>query len=57
MKFQVQCMRRKTIAELVQHCSEYIFNNFQYIKGITDIETTADEILNLKSGVCQILPI
>lgn len=43
----------KTIAELVQQCSEYIFNNFQYIKGITDIETTVDEILNLKSGVCQ----
>lgn len=43
----------KTIAEKVQQCSEYIFKNFEYIKGITDIETTVDEILNLKSGVCQ----
>ncbi len=43
----------KTIAEKVQHCSEYIFTHFQYIKGITDIETTVDEILKHKSGVCQ----
>jgi len=42
-----------TIAEKVQQCSEYIFEHFEYIKGITDIETTVDEILRLKSGVCQ----
>jgi transglutaminase-like putative cysteine protease len=43
----------KTIAEKVHDCSEYIFQHFQYIKGITDIETTVDEILQHKSGVCQ----
>ena len=43
----------KSVAEIVQSSSEYIFNNFQYIKGITDIETTVDEILQHKSGVCQ----
>ncbi len=42
-----------TIAEKVQRCCDYIFTNFQYIKGITDIETTVDEILSHKSGVCQ----
>ena len=31
----------------------YIFNNFQYIKGITTIETTVAEILEHRSGVCQ----
>ncbi|MFN9710807.1 MAG: transglutaminase domain-containing protein [Bacteroidota bacterium] len=39
--------------ELIQACNRYIFDNFQYIKGITDYETTVDEILEHKSGVCQ----
>jgi transglutaminase-like putative cysteine protease len=34
-------------------CSEYIYTNFAYLKGITNIETTVDEILSHKSGVCQ----
>ena len=33
--------------------SEYIFTNFQYTKGVTNIETKIDEILALKAGVCQ----
>lgn len=41
------------VANAVQLCSEYIFNNFKYIKGITNIETTVDEILEYRSGVCQ----
>jgi len=40
-------------AETVFRCSAFIFNNFQYIKGITDVETTVDEILAHRSGVCQ----
>ena len=43
----------KTATEIIQHCSEYIYKNFSYIKGITDYETTVDEILEHKSGVCQ----
>ena len=43
----------KSIAEIAQICNEYIFTNFKYIKGITNIETTVDEILELRSGVCQ----
>jgi transglutaminase-like putative cysteine protease len=30
-----------------------VYNNFKYIKGITTIETTLDEIWDLKAGVCQ----
>ena len=41
------------VMEIVERCSHYIFNNFQYIKGITNIETTVAEILELRSGVCQ----
>ena len=33
--------------------SEYVFNNFEYKKGVTTIETQVDEILKLKAGVCQ----
>jgi transglutaminase-like putative cysteine protease len=43
----------KSIIEIAQECSEYIFKNFTYTKGITTIETTVDEILELKKGVCQ----
>ncbi len=42
-----------SVATIVEKCSGYIFNNFKYIKGITHIETTVAEILELRSGVCQ----
>ena len=44
---------RDTPAMFIQRCSEYIFETFEYKKGITTIETTVDEILEHKSGVCQ----
>ena len=43
----------KQVASVIQNCCEYIFNSFQYIKGITNIETTVDEILAQRAGVCQ----
>lgn len=43
----------KSTAAIVQDCSQYIYQYFRYIKGITDIETTVDEILQHRSGVCQ----
>ena len=44
---------RDTPAMFIQRCSEYIFDKFKYKKGITTIETTVDDILKHKSGVCQ----
>ena len=41
------------IVTIAQKCNQYIFENFTYTKGITNIETTVDEILELKKGVCQ----
>lgn len=41
------------VASIVENCSHFIFSNFKYIKGITNIETTVQEILELRSGVCQ----
>src|ERR1700753_3120467 len=32
---------------------KYIYENFEYIKGVTTVETTLDEIWKLKAGVCQ----
>ena len=37
----------------VQQLNTYVYNNFNYIKGITTVETTLDEIWDLKAGVCQ----
>ncbi|QEM13260.1 transglutaminase domain-containing protein [Mucilaginibacter rubeus] len=31
----------------------WVYNNFEYIKGVTTVETTLDEVWKLKAGVCQ----
>ena len=41
------------VSTFVEDCSDYIFKNFSYIKGITTVETTLSEIFKLRSGVCQ----
>ncbi len=33
--------------------SEFVFDNFKYEKGVTNIETPIEEIWELKAGVCQ----
>lgn len=43
----------KSIIEITQQCNEYVFTNFTYTKGITNIETSLDEILEHRKGVCQ----
>ncbi|MEY2903655.1 MAG: hypothetical protein RLY89_2761 [Bacteroidota bacterium] len=43
----------KTIDQIVKDCCAFIFTDFTYIKGITTIETTVDEIVAQKAGVCQ----
>lgn len=44
---------RDTPAFFIQRCSEYIFDQFTYQKGITTVETTLDELLEHQTGVCQ----
>jgi len=36
-----------------QKLKTFVYDHFQYIKGITSVETTVDEIWALKAGVCQ----
>ena len=37
----------------IQELSNYIYNNFTYKKGVTNIETSVDELWSLRAGVCQ----
>lgn len=46
-------IENKSIVTLAQECSAYIYNRFKYTKGITTINTTVDEILETREGVCQ----
>jgi transglutaminase-like putative cysteine protease len=39
--------------EAAERLRTYVYDHFQYIKGITSVETTLDEIWSLKAGVCQ----
>jgi transglutaminase-like putative cysteine protease len=39
--------------QVAKDFTAYIYNNFKYQKGITTVESTPDEIWNLRSGVCQ----
>ena len=36
-----------------KHFCSYVFENFRYKKGITTVESTLDEVWQIKSGVCQ----
>jgi transglutaminase-like putative cysteine protease len=42
-----------SVAITIKNCCDYIFTHFNYIKGITTVETTIDEILEKSAGVCQ----
>ena len=33
--------------------SKYVFDNFEYQKGVTSVETKLDEVWKMKAGVCQ----
>jgi transglutaminase-like putative cysteine protease len=48
-----QLAANSTPLQAARHFSEYIYTTFEYRKGITTVETTPDEIWELKSGVCQ----
>lgn len=45
----------KSIApfSVAEKLSSFVYNNFEYKKGVTSVETEVDEIWKLKAGVCQ----
>ena len=46
-------LSRATPFEVIEKSAAFVFQEFKYIKGITDAETTLEEALELRSGVCQ----
>jgi transglutaminase-like putative cysteine protease len=42
-----------SITTIAQQCSAHLFEHFIYSPGLTTIETTIDEILDHKKGICQ----
>jgi transglutaminase-like putative cysteine protease len=45
--------RSLTPLEAARQLRTYVFEQFKYIKGITSVETTLNEVWELKAGVCQ----
>jgi transglutaminase-like putative cysteine protease len=49
----IEAFRQMSVTDAAQKLNEYVYEHFSYIKGITTVETTPDEIWKLKAGVCQ----
>lgn len=39
--------------QVVLRFCQYVYDHFDYIKGVTTVDTTLDEIWKIKAGVCQ----
>ncbi len=39
--------------QIISKINNFIYTHFKYIKGVTTVETTIEEIWHLKAGVCQ----
>ena len=48
-----QYKKEYTVLQAGKYLTEYVFINFSYIKGVTTVESTLDEVWRLKAGVCQ----
>ncbi|WP_445731940.1 transglutaminase family protein [Mariniflexile sp.] len=54
----VNLIKEKNIKEKTPYVAalelcEYVYTNFKYITGITNVDSTLDDVWNLKAGVCQ----
>jgi transglutaminase-like putative cysteine protease len=45
--------RDQTPLQAAERLRNYVYDNFKYIKGVTSVESTLDEVWGLKAGVCQ----
>jgi len=46
-------MLSQTPLQATTQLTTYIYDHFKYIKGLTTVETTLDEVWSLRAGVCQ----
>jgi transglutaminase-like putative cysteine protease len=47
-----RCKNCSPLTSAREFCA-YVYQNFKYEKGITNVETTLDEVWKIRSGVCQ----
>ena len=45
--------RSQTPLEAALQLRTYVYDHFKYIKGVTNVESTLDEVWQLQAGVCQ----
>jgi transglutaminase-like putative cysteine protease len=50
---KLQDMMTHTPLQAAQSLKTYVYDHFKYIKDLTTVETTLDEVWKLKAGVCQ----
>jgi transglutaminase-like putative cysteine protease len=48
-----ELFKNVSVFEAAKQLNDFVYKNFKYIRGITNVETTVDEIWKLKAGVCQ----
>jgi len=52
-KLVISYRKDSTPLEVCRMLNQYVCEHFNYITGVTSVETTLDEVWNLKAGVCQ----
>lgn len=50
---EIERIHHETPYQTALRYTQYVFENFKYIPGITTVETKLDEVWKLKAGVCQ----
>jgi transglutaminase-like putative cysteine protease len=50
---KTELKKEDTPYQAILRFCQYIYNNFEYIKGVTTVESTLDDVWKLKAGVCQ----
>lgn len=46
-------LQQKTPFQAAKELNSYVYKNFSYIKGVTEVDTKLGEVWKLKAGVCQ----
>lgn len=46
-------LKEKTPFKAALELCQYVYTNFKYIKGVTNVDSTLDDVWILKAGVCQ----
>ncbi len=50
---QIKRLDEKTPYKAALELCEYVYTTFKYIQGVTNVDTTLNEVWDLKAGVCQ----